>query len=129
MCSTNTLYRRCALLYTPKAISHNTVYSIIVPFRKASNLDVLEWIPLALRIIELSPDRVAVLDELGRRIYPHVWSGSLAEILEGRRALFQTLMSHPDATVVAWARARGESLVREIEGERLRDRRVDIRFE
>jgi len=103
--------------------------AIIIPFRKANNSDALEWTPLAMSILELSPDRIAVLNNLGSRIYPRTWSGSLADILEGRRMLFQVLMSYSDPAVTAWARARDEAFVREIEGERLRDRRVDARFE
>jgi hypothetical protein len=38
-------------------------------------------------------------------------------------------MSHSDPAVMTWARERDEALGREIEGERMRDRRVDSRFE
>lgn len=103
--------------------------AIITPFRQANSLAALEWTPLAMQILALAPDRPAVLAAFSRNLYPHSWSGSLAELLEGRRVLLQALMSYSDPAVEAWARVRDEALVREIESERLRDRRADARFE
>ena len=105
--------------------------AIIKPFMKANESDSLEWTSLSMQLLELAPDRVSVLRAFGRHFYPRSWSGSLAEIFERCRQLLQVLVSYPDPIVVEWAKARDESLVREIEHERSQERRqgVDARFE
>jgi hypothetical protein len=47
-----------------------------------------------LRLLHESTDKIAVLTQLKRRFYPSGWSGSLADVLERRRALLPAL--NPD---------------------------------
>lgn len=89
----------------------------------------LAWSPLALSFLELAPDRVAVLNIFGSRIYPSSWSGSLADVLSSYIPLIKQLESHYDNKVVTWAQAKRISLDKQIEKEREHDRRVEDSFE
>lgn len=87
------------------------------------------WAQVALKLLELAPDKRAFLDIVSSRFMPSGWSGSLANILEDRRQLPQALMGCADAVVASWAREQDEALAKWAEEERQRERKRDERFE
>jgi hypothetical protein len=91
------------------------------------------WSGIALRMMERSPDPVAVARMFAKRFRPHGWSGSLAVILESRKVLLSQLEQLPDPRLVEFARAEALRLAEEIEAERRweveHDRGRDERFE
>jgi hypothetical protein len=100
--------------------------------RKADDAEdspVLGWTELALELLELAPNRRKFLDVVASRFMPNGWSGSLASILEERRALPRALMDHHDAAVVQWAREQDKELMDWATRERDRERGHDERFE
>lgn len=103
--------------------------SAIVPFTKREGEAELSWTPLAIRLLDSAPDRLAVLSTFGSHLYPHSGSGSLAQELENRRVLPRTFLSDADQRVVAWARTQDAELVRLAKQERLSERRTDGSFE
>ena len=103
----------------------------IIPFMNGETQGTTVWTPTALQILNLSPDRIAVLTAFRSQFMPG-WNGSLANILESRRGPLQALMSNSDPKVVAWARDQDAELVRLAERERqkgLREQRIDQSFE
>ncbi|WP_292992949.1 hypothetical protein [Nitrosomonas sp.] len=99
-------------------------------FVKNGEHDILLWSPLALEILELAPDRSAILDIYASRLHPSgVRSGSLADNLSPYLALVEKLQTHDDSLVIAWAKRQTDLLTKEIAEEHKRDRRVDESFE
>jgi hypothetical protein len=99
-------------------------------FVKNGEHDTLLWSPLALEILELAPDRSAILDIYASRFYPRGgWSGSLADNLLPYLALAEKLQTYNNPLVVSWAKKQADFLVKKIAEERKRDRRVDESFE
>lgn len=103
--------------------------SAITPLTKDDDKSEPVWSPMAMQILNLAPDRVAVLDGLSSHISPSGGWGSHADELERRRALLRVLISDADDKVVAWARAKDVELVRMIEQKRHCERREDESFE
>lgn len=108
-----------------------TLASAILPYRKNENL--LEWTPLALKIIANSPAPIVVLDELKANFRPWSWSGSLAEIMQNCLKLILDLKEHEDPMVVDWAYREEKIFEQEIRSERqselLRESERNERFE
>ena len=92
-------------------------------FVKNGEHDILLWSPLALEILELAPDRSAILDIYASRLHP------LADNLSPYLALVEKLQTHDDLLVVSWAKKQVDSITKEIAGESKHDRRVDESFE
>jgi hypothetical protein len=90
---------------------------------------VLGWTELALELLELAPNRRKFLDVVATRFMPNGWSGSLASILEERRALPRALVSHSDPAVVQWAHEQDKELADWAARERERERGRDESFE
>lgn len=93
----------------------------------------VRWTEIALRLIEIAPDRPALMDILIDRFSPMSWSGSRATIMESRIPLFEALLDHDDAELVEAAKSRLLSFKEAVEAERSheaeRDRERDERFE
>lgn len=87
------------------------------------------WSEAALALMRFAPDRAAVLRGLATHLHPSFWSGSLADIQERRRPLFQGFLDDDDPTVRQVAREIDEGLQREIPIERSREASRDERFE
>jgi hypothetical protein len=81
-----------------------------------------------LEMLESAPDRAAFLGE-GSRLYPSGWSGSLADVLEKRRALLKPLASHGDAAVTGWLAGLDGWLAKVVASERRRDAEREESFE
>jgi hypothetical protein len=60
-------------------------------FKRPTNNEPHEWLPLASKLLNKAPDAHAVLKEIVRRLRPWNWSGSLATKLEGRLKLLKRL--------------------------------------
>jgi len=83
----------------------------------------LAWKPIVYSIFEKAPDLGIVLEHLADVIMPMSWSGSLADILQERSVLFQSLYQHHNAEIRAWARNRYSALQERIKKEREWDER------
>ena len=109
------------------------IASTIQPFSQSTEAGGFAWKPIVYTILERAPDLSAVLKKLARSIRPSGWSGSLADILQKRSVLFQSLYQHNNSEVRAWARnqysALQESIERERQGEEHNDRRRNESFE
>ena len=103
--------------------------SAIAPFQNTSSSPGIVWSPLALRLLDIAPDRVAVLNNYSKALHPMSWGGSLADILEQRRALPQALFANPDPAVAAWARQVDGELARIATERRVAERQEDESFE
>lgn len=100
----------------------------IVPAFK-TEADTTEWNEAALALLDAGPDRAAVLRALATQLHPSGWVGSLADILELRRPLFQSFICDDDPAVREVALETDDCLRREIASRRLREVNRDERFE
>jgi hypothetical protein len=103
--------------------------SAIAPFQNTSSGPGIKWSPFALSILDIAPDRVAVLKNYSKSLHPMSWGGSLAAVLEQRRALPQALFAYPDQAVTAWARQVDEELATIAAESRAAERQEDESFE
>ena len=105
--------------------------SIITPYQSIEQS--IEWTPLAIQLLESSPEPVKVLDEYSSSLYPTSWSGSRAQILESRLPLFQSLINHDYKEISSWATDKEvqwkRTIASEYEKELERDIDRDERFE
>jgi len=92
-------------------------------------IDTAEWSPFALAILEMAPDRLAILDIFASRFYPSSWSGSLADILMPYLGLTRKMHAHNDPQVVDWYKKQIVLLNDRIAEDRKRERRIDESFE
>ena len=90
---------------------------------------VTTWSEGALALVRAAPNRAAVLRGLATQLRPRACFGSLADILERRRPLFQGFLADDDPGVRQVARETDESLQREIASERRGEVNRDERFE
>lgn len=98
-------------------------------FDKSGGQQELAWSPLALRLLELAPDRTAILDVFASRFRPRSWSGSLADVLSPYLQLVKKLRNDNDTLMAAWAQRQETLLTKQIEKERGRERHQDESFE
>lgn len=63
-----------------------------------------QWLPLFFEIAKRAPALRPVLENVVRSLRPSSWSGSLAEILQGRMELFPPLFEYSNEEVAAWAK-------------------------
>jgi hypothetical protein len=83
------------------------VASAIQPFGMLEDSNAVVWNPIVHTIFERAPILGAVLEELGDCVRPRGgWGGSLADILESRLVLFESLFGSDNDEVAAWARNR-----------------------
>lgn len=87
------------------------------------------WSPTFLRLLALAPDKRAFLENVPHRLRPTGWSGSLADILDKRRAFLDEFIQHADPNISAWAIEQGQRLEAESRYVRTRERREDESFE
>lgn len=90
---------------------------------------VTTWCEGALALLGAGPDRAAVLRGLATQLRPRGWSGSLADILERRRPLFQAFLAADDPAVRQVARETDDWLQQESASDRLHEVNRDERFE
>ncbi|MGH1487173.1 MAG: hypothetical protein ACRBCI_13245 [Cellvibrionaceae bacterium] len=96
-----------------------TRYPLIVdamqPFEKCSETGNMVWRKVVYSLFEKAPDLNPVLYNLAGAIRPGGWSGSLADILQTRLALFEELEGHPNEEIRSWSKNQLSNLRREIE--------------
>jgi hypothetical protein len=109
------------------------IASAIQAFSESAEPRELAWKPIVYSIFEKAPDLGVALEHLADAIRPMSWSGSLADILQKRSVLFQSLYQHDNAEIRAWARgqysALQETIRREREGEERHNRERNESFE
>lgn len=102
------------------------------PIKKDAGNGPFVWAEVALKILDLAPDRLAVLNEFGSNLQSLAWRGSRVasvSMVENLRALPQTFFKDLDPKVVAWARECDAEMARWAEKERAGERRTDESFE
>ena len=77
--------------------------------------------PLAARLLEVAPDKAAVLQGFNRHLHPSHWAGSLAQTLALQLALVESLVGHADSVVSAWAQEALQVMRQRIEHDRSMD--------
>jgi len=109
------------------------IASVITPFKSHGKNIAITWSDSALKIIELAPDKEATLKALSDHLWPQSWSGSRADIVEGRKKLFNDLLDHDDPAVATKAREivawLTDAITRERERESKEFRETDESFE
>jgi hypothetical protein len=109
--------------------------SMIIPFQENDNRTQLnkaelKWAPMALRVLDMAPDKEAVLDAFGASIRMSLWAGpGRVNTPESCRSLAKELLSDPDPQIVAWAKRQDAELASLAEKQRLQERRMDESFE
>ena len=76
---------------------------------------------LAARLLDLSPDKAAVLLGFSKHFNPSGWSGSLAQTLAPYLALVEDLAGHADSVVATWAQEALQAMQRRIQHDRTMD--------
>lgn len=85
--------------------------------------------PKFMQLLDRAPDKPEFLGDFWQRIHPRGWSGSLADVLVGRRQLLKSLESHSDADVRQWFVDMQWEFERWIARERERERGQEESFE
>jgi ferredoxin-thioredoxin reductase catalytic subunit len=98
-------------------------------FRKENNEEQNEISPLFLSMLDNAPDKRLFLGDLGNRVHPRSWGGSLAHILEKRKTQVMKLAEHSDTQVRAWVADLMPELDRSIANARESDRATEESFE
>jgi len=106
----------------------------VVSYLRGTEEDVAsQWSDIALTLLDRSSEPVAVARAFTERFRPMTWSGSLADILEGRKGLLAELEASDNAELAAFAKTENVRLSDEIDAERKweakHDRRIGERFE
>ena len=83
----------------------------------------------AIKLLEASPDPVAVLEAYAERVAPSSYSGSRANVMQPRADAIRELLDHESAEVAAAAKEVCEKLAKWIECERVREQREDEEHE
>ncbi len=94
------------------------IASAIQAFSESAETKELEWRPVVYSIFEKAPDLGLIFERLADALRPTAWSGSRADILQKRSALFQMLYEHENEQIRAWAKAQYSSLQEAIKEER-----------
>ncbi|MGH8083550.1 MAG: hypothetical protein ACREP7_23445 [Lysobacter sp.] len=93
-------------------------------FEEGSGID-----PLFEALLCLAPDTAAFLGDFENQVRPSTWSGSLKEILEGRRSELVRLASKMPGEVAEWVQRGLPDLDRWIRGAGDMDRNQEESFE
>ena len=84
---------------------------------------------LAMKLLDLLPDKAPVLTAFTRNFHPSYWSGSLGQTLAPYVLLLERLSAHPEQWLAAWAQSNLASMRERIEQERLLEMRHEQSFE
>lgn len=94
------------------------VASAIIPFQKSVKENLLEWTPLAVKLISNSSDPILVLNEFKSTFRPVVWEGPRSVVMQRRMCLISELKKHENSLVADWARMEEKIFEEEIRIER-----------
>jgi hypothetical protein len=98
------------------------VTSVMQPFSESGETREPSWKPIVYSIFAKAPNLNNVVKHLVRAIRPSGWSGSLADILQKRAALFLSLFGHENEEIRSWAKNQYSALQKSIETEREEER-------
>ena len=105
----------------------------VTPFQWSGEAGRPQWTGIAHKLLQMAPDRVAVLKEFTARFVPGAWSGSRTAIVESNVRLLDELSDYGDPALVKFVgeeKARFADTVKtEHTMEFLLDRERDERFE
>jgi hypothetical protein len=76
-----------------------------------------------------APDKRRFLGDGRSRLVPLCWSGSLADVLEKRKAMLSEISGDPDPGVQTWVREQTEQLDKWIAAERKQEHEGEESFE
>nr|WP_283776660.1 hypothetical protein [Shewanella sp. 8A] len=79
----------------------------------------------AIRLLEVAPDPVAILEVFAERVTPSSWSGSRANAMQPRADAIRGLVEHGNPNIAMAAKSVSAKLVEWIEYEKLREQRDD----
>ncbi|MCJ9700326.1 hypothetical protein [Bradyrhizobium sp. SHOUNA76] len=99
--------------------------SVVILFSGKDEDAASEWRPIVGELLKKAPDPSLVMNEIVRRLYPSMWSGSLATVLEQRQKLLNTLPGVTTPALAAIVRAANARLQKDIDAERLSERDED----
>lgn len=77
--------------------------------------------PLAVQLLELSSDKVAVLNGFNKHLHPSHWIGSLGQTLAPYMELVENLSKHEDTVIADWAHKALSAMHQRIDNDRGRD--------
>jgi hypothetical protein len=107
--------------------------SSVQTFSKIEEPEQYKWKSITHALLSKAPKLTDVLESIVVSISPSSWSGSLADILQKRSILLESLFDHEDAEVGAWAKSQFLALQEKIRAERVweesRNRGRDESFE
>ena len=102
----------------------------VVPYtRRDQATGLFAWTPLALELIAMAPNPVAVLTAFEYRFFSGSGSGPISARFARRRPLVAAFSEHPERAVRNWARDAAQRLEESIIRWDERDRAADSRFE
>ncbi|WP_045481934.1 esterase/lipase family protein [Vibrio owensii] len=111
--------------------SYPALASIITPYQ--SNEKTVEWTQLAVELLQACPEPAVVLDKYLSSFSPNGCTGSRAQVLESRLALFQPLIDSTNEDISKWGGAKKAQweayIASEYEREAERDSESNERFE
>lgn len=79
----------------------------------------------ALKLLEASPEPLAVLKSFAERITPSSWTGSLANIMQARSKTLSTLIKHERTDIAEAAKVVCEKMIQWVERQKEREQRED----
>lgn len=98
------------------------VAGVITAFRSGPGEGTYRWSSTILALEHLIEKKAALYEAVERQLIPSSWGGSLAQVLERRLVLPQSLLQHADPDVRTWATKTISWLTERISVERDRDR-------
>ncbi|VAW32229.1 hypothetical protein MNBD_CHLOROFLEXI01-4243 [hydrothermal vent metagenome] len=99
-------------------VRYPLIVSSMQMYAKAKDSEELQWQPILFTIFKKSPNLQTVLSQLEKEIYPMGWTGSRADIMAKRFALFTDLQEHPNSEVRDWAVVQHQKLELAVKVER-----------
>ncbi|MFK8259044.1 hypothetical protein ACFL9S_14825 [Erwinia sp. AnSW2-5] len=79
----------------------------------------------AIKLLEASPEPLAVLESFAERITPSSWTGSLANIIQARAGAISMLTKHGRTDISEAAKVVSEKMIQCIERQKEREQRED----
>ncbi|MGQ5981735.1 hypothetical protein ACUNHK_20525 [Serratia sp. IR-2025] len=79
----------------------------------------------ALKLLEASPEPLAVLESFAERITPSSWTGSLANIMQARSRTLSTLIKHERTDIAEATKVVCEKMMQWVECQKEREQRED----
>jgi hypothetical protein len=89
-------------------VEPSTRYTLIIsltsPFIIKNGSNTLEWKPIINKILDLAPEKKAILKQLEFSIRPTSWQGPYSETLASRLTPLELWFNHNNSQVVTWAK-------------------------